>query len=131
MKTKDFSVSWRRSRKPRKQRKYIRNAPLHIKGKFLSCHLSKELRQKHGTRNFRIRVGDKVKVMRGQFKGRVGKVERIDLKHTRVYVTGVEIAKKQGGKVIYPLHPSNLVIIEMQVDDKKRKKSVERKKKKE
>jgi large subunit ribosomal protein L24 len=126
MKTK-FSSSWKRSVQPRKQRKYRHNAPLHIKQKFISAHLSKDLRKKHNKRNIGIRKGDKVKVMRGQFRKKEGKVEQVSLKKIKVYVEGVEIAKKDGTKTRYPLHPSNLTIIELNIDDKMRQKILERK----
>ena len=60
-----FSTAWKSSVKPRKQRKYNYNAPLHLRGSQLHVHLSKELRQKHGVRALRVRVGDTVKVLRG------------------------------------------------------------------
>ena len=69
---KKFSKKWKASGKARKQRKYVANAPLHIKKKFLSANLSKELRKKYG-RSLQIRKGDSVKVMRGKFKGKTGK----------------------------------------------------------
>ena len=47
---KDFSKSWKSSRQPRKQRKYVFNAPLHIRHKLVSANLSKELRKKYGKR---------------------------------------------------------------------------------
>ena len=50
MKTK-FSSSWIKSKQPRKQRKYRRYAPLHIKQRFVSAHLSKELHKKYNKRN--------------------------------------------------------------------------------
>lgn len=126
MKTK-FSSSWKRSVQPRKQRKYRYNAPLHIKQKFISAHLSKDLRKKHNKRNIGVRKGDKVKVMRGQFKKKEGKVDQVSLKKTQVYVEGVEITKKDGTKTRYPIHPSNLMIIELNMDDKMRQKILERK----
>lgn len=126
MKTK-FSKTWKRSKQPRKQRKYRYNAPLHIKTKFMSAHLSKELRQKHKKRSFSVRKGDKVKVMRGQFKKKTGKIERIDVKKSRVYITGIEFIKKDGTKTMYPINPSNLMIIELNLDDKKRSEALKRK----
>ncbi|MFH1506414.1 MAG: 50S ribosomal protein L24 [archaeon] len=117
---KAFSKSWNSSKQPRKQRKYIANAPLHIKSKFLHAHLEKELRDKHQRRSFRVITGDKVKVMRGQFRGKEGKVERVDMKKGRVYVTKVEKEKIDGSKMMYPLQPSNLLITELKLDDKKR-----------
>ena len=126
MKTK-FSKPWKSSKQPRKQRKYRYNAPLHIKNTFMAAHLSKELKEKHKKRNVGIRKGDKVKILRGQFKGKEGKVDRIDLKKTKVYITGIEVMKKDGTKALYPIHPSNLLILELNIDDKKRKQALQRK----
>lgn len=115
---KEFSPKWKSSSQPRKQKKYRYNAPLHIKGKFLNAHLSKELRKKHGKRSIRLRRGDKVKVMIGQFRGKVGKISRVDLKKTRVFVENVEMIKKDGSKVSFPLHPSNLLVMEFDTKDR-------------
>ncbi|PIN80279.1 50S ribosomal protein L24 [Candidatus Woesearchaeota archaeon CG10_big_fil_rev_8_21_14_0_10_32_9] len=120
MKTK-FSKTWISSIQPRKQRKYIHNATLDIKSSFLSVNLSKELRKKHGAKNVRIRVGDKVKIMRGSFKSKTGNVEKVDLKHSKVYVTKIETTKRDGSKAKVSLTPSNLQIIELNLTDKKRK----------
>lgn len=119
---KEFSGAWKGSRKQRKQRKYIFNAPLHIKQKFMSSHLSKELRKKYGKRSIGLRKGDKVKVVRGEFRKHEGKVENINLKNTHVFVSGVELTKKDGTKKLLALHPSNLMITELNMDDKLRQK---------
>lgn len=116
-----FSKTWNRSIQPRKQRKYRYNAPLHIRQKFIKVHLSKELREKHKRRAFGLRKSDKVKILRGQFKGKMGKVERIDLKKSKVYITGIDSIKKDGTKEFLPLEPSNLLITELNLEDKKRK----------
>ncbi len=121
-----FSRSWKSSKKPSKQRKYRENAPLHIRQKFMSVHLSPELREKHGKRNISVRKGDKVKVMRGNFKDHEGKVNTVDRNYIRVYVQGAEVTKKDGTKSQFPIHPSNLMITELKLDDKKRKQSLER-----
>lgn len=117
---KKFSKSWKSSTSQRKQRKFIANAPLHTKSKFLSSHLSKDLREKHNTRNMTLRKGDKVKILRGNFKGKAGKVERLDIKKTRVYITGIEFVKKDGTKIAKSFNPSSLMITELNLDDKKR-----------
>ena len=124
---KKFSSSWIKSKQPRKQRKYRYNAPLHIKQKFVSAHLSKELRKKYSKRNMNLRKGDSVKVARGQFKNKTGKVDEVSVKKTSVYVNGIEIVKKDGTKARYPIHPSNLIITEMSMDDKMRGKIIGRK----
>jgi|TARA_B100001964_G_C14250004_1_gene609430 large subunit ribosomal protein L24 len=126
MKTR-FSSSWARSKQPRKQRKYRHNAPLHIKQKFVSAHLSKELRKKYDKRSMNLRKGDGIKVMRGQFRNKTGKIEEVSVKKTLVYVNGIEIAKRDGTKARYPISPSNLMITEINIDDKMRNKIVKRK----
>ena len=123
---KEFSNKWKSSKKPRKQRKYAANAPLHIRKDFLKVQLSKPLRAKYNRRNVLVRKGDKVRIMRGQFFGIVGKVESVDYNASRVYVEGASLAKKDGAKSSYPLHPSNLQIQEMVLDDKFRIKSIGR-----
>jgi large subunit ribosomal protein L24 len=115
------STAWVASKQPRKQRKYRYNAPLHIKGKFLTAHVVKDLREKHGLRSLRVRMGDKVRVLRGQFKGREGKVDRVDVKNCKVYVNKVDFLKKDGAtRVPYPLDASNLTIVEFDTTDKQR-----------
>lgn len=115
-----FSSTWKSSVQPRKQRKYRYNAPLHTKHKLLGAHLSEELRKKYSKRSVAVKKDDKVKVMRGQFKGIIGKIDRVDLKRSRVYVRGVEVTKKDGTKAFYPIHPSNLMILELNLGDKRR-----------
>ena len=123
----NFSKGWNRSIQPRKQRKYRYNVPLHLKQSMLGVHLSADLRKKYGKRTIRVRKGDKVRILRGQFKRKEGKVERVDVKKEKVFVTGIEIVKKEGAKILHPLVPSNLMIIEMNLDDKKRKQKLEKK----
>ncbi len=118
---------WKSSKQVRKQRKYRYNAPLHVKQKFMRSHLSRELRKKYGVRSVRVRAGDKVKVLRGQFKKKSGKVERVDLKYGKLYVTGVEMLKKDGSKTLYPVDPSNVMIEELDLNDKMRRQKLEKK----
>ena len=124
---KNFSSTWKSSKKPRKQRKYRLSAPLHIKQKFVQSHLSNDLRKKYSKRSIGLRKGDKVKIMQGQFKKHEGKIEMIDLKKTRVFVNGVELTKRDGTKRLFALHPSNLMITELNLEDKLRQKILERK----
>ncbi len=116
---KKWSASWKKSKKTSKQRKYQKNAPIHLLGRMLASHLSKELRQKTKTRSIRVRKGDKVKVMRGQYKGKHGTVDRVDMKKMKIYITGVEFTKKDGSKAMYPVHPSNTLIEELQADKRR------------
>jgi large subunit ribosomal protein L24 len=122
-----FSTSWTGSKQPRKQRKFIYNAPLHVKHRFLSAHLSKDLRQKYGKRNLPLRKGDEVLVMRGFFKKKKAKVSSVDLKSTLVTLEGLQKSKKDGSKVNIWFHPSNLQIVTLELADKDRLSSLNRK----
>jgi large subunit ribosomal protein L24 len=124
-----FSTAWKGSTQPRKQRKYRVNAPLHTRGSFLNASLIKDLRAKHGARTTRVRVGDKVRVQRGQFAGREGKVERISIKDSTLIINKVELIKKDGvTKVPYPVNASNVAIVELDLTDKRRAASLKKEK---
>lgn len=127
---RSFSSSWKSSSKPRKQRKYSVNAPFHIRHKFLSAHLSKSLREKHGKRSIPLRKGDEVLVMRGSFRKKKAKISSVDTKRTRIVLENIQRNKKDGTKVNVYFHPSTLQIISLNLDDKERLKSLERVKKK-
>ncbi|HDD05075.1 MAG TPA: 50S ribosomal protein L24 [Candidatus Aenigmarchaeota archaeon] len=115
-----------KSKKPRKQRKWLREAPLHRRQKMVAAHLSKELREKYHKRSLPVRKGDKVKVMRGSYKGKIAKVERVDLRKLRVYLEGIKRKKVDGRDVSVPIHPSNLMILELNLEDKERRAILER-----
>lgn len=123
---KDWNPNWNSVKDRKKQRKYIYNAPLHVRRKLMSAHLSKELREKYKRRSFPLRKGDKVKVMRGQFKGLEGKVIDLDYKNYRVYVEGAVLKKSTGETAYYPIHPSNLMILELNLEDKAREEALKR-----
>ena len=122
-----FSKHWIASKQPRKQRKYRANAPLHIRRKFMSANLSKTLKQRHEKKNFPLRKGDKVKIMRGEFKKKTGKIESIDLKRLRTTIEGFNRTKKDGTKVKVYFSPSNLQIQELNLEDKERMIAIGRK----
>lgn len=121
MKSK-FSTSWNSSKQPRKQRKFKANAPLHKKHKFLSANLSESLRNKHAKRSLPLRKGDEVLIMRGQFKKKKAKVDSVNLIHSFVVLEGINRSKKDGTKIIVKFSPSNLQIVSLNLDDKKRMK---------
>jgi large subunit ribosomal protein L24 len=116
----EFSTHWKSSMQPRKQRKYQYNAPLHLRHKFLSAHLSKELRKKHSKRSLPLRKGDEVLVMRGSYKKKKAKVVSVSLNHTFVTLEGLQRTKKDGTKISVKFHPSVLQIVAMHSDDTQR-----------
>jgi len=117
---------------PRTQRKRAANAPLHVKRLLASSHLSAELHDKAKGRLPRalpVRKGDTVRVMRGGFRGREGKVVSVDRVDGTVVVEGITIEKVDEKKVARPLHASNLLIIRMDDTDAWRRRKLEEKSK--
>jgi large subunit ribosomal protein L24 len=64
--------------------------------------------------------------MRGKHRGTVGKVEMVDLKESKVYVENLKRKKVAGTEKSIPMHPSKLMIMSLMMEDKERKKSMER-----
>jgi large subunit ribosomal protein L24 len=127
---KEFSTSWKGSKQARKQRKFVAKAPQHIRGKLISAHLSKDLRVKYSRRSFQLRKGDIVKIMNGEYKGKSGKVSLINSMSLRVAIEGIQITKKEGSKANIYFQPSNLMITELNLDDKRRVDSIKKDEKK-
>ncbi len=105
---------------PRKQRRFRFRAPLHVRQKMVAAHLSKELREEFKRRSLPVRKGDKVRILRGKFKGKEGVVARVDLRRLKVFVEGITQKKADGSEVLFPLDPSNLLIIEVDRSDERR-----------
>jgi large subunit ribosomal protein L24 len=114
--------------KPKKQRKMYFNAPAHIRYKHFAAPLSPELRTSHKVKTLSVRSGDTVRVMRGDHKGFEGKVTVIDRKNYRIQVEGLTREKVDGTAIFVPVHPSKVMITNLNLDDKWRKKILERRK---
>ncbi len=99
---------------------------MHVRQKFISAHLSEVLRKRFGKRSLNLKKGDEIKVMRGKDKGFKGKVERIDLKTSKIYIEGLNVKKVDGSEVLKPINPSNLLIMESKMEDKMRQMIIER-----
>jgi len=113
--------------KPSKQRKMIYQAPKHVRYKLFAAPLSPELRAKYKTRSIPVKSGDTVRIMRGDRKGMEGKVTRVDRKKYRIYIEGLTREKVDGTTIFIPIHPSKVMITQLNLDDKWRRKILERK----
>ena len=119
MKSK-FNLNWNKSKQPRKQRKYLANAPNHLRYKQISSHLDKPLREKYGIRSIEVRKDDEVIVMRGKYSDKKAKVSLVDLKRGKVQLDGVTLSKKDGESTSIWFYPSNLKIIKLNDSDNRR-----------
>lgn len=114
--------------RPRKQRLAFHSAPLHLRHKFLSAPLSRELREKHKTRSLPVRKGDRVRVLHGDFKRLQGEVVEIDTKRRVLHVKDAFITKADGTQVPRPIQPSNVVLVGL-AEDRERAQVLERRSK--
>jgi len=117
----------KRVKNPGKQRKKLFNAPAHIRHKLMSAPLSRGLTASRGAKTLPVRKGDTILIKRGDNKGFEGKVSRVDLKAFHIYVEGLTREKVDGTNIFLPIHPSKVEIRNLNLDDKWRKKILERK----
>jgi large subunit ribosomal protein L24 len=115
-----------KSKQPRKQRKILFTAPLHKRHKFISAMLSDDLKEEYGRNSLGVRKGDVVRIMRGNFRGHEGRVEKVLLKKGRIHVEKVTLKKADGTERFYPIHPSNVKIVKLNLKDEERRKILER-----
>ncbi len=113
---------------PRKQRERLFNAPAHARHKNMSAHLAPDLVKSHGIKSIPVRKGDTVRVMRGDHEGFEGKVSRVDLANYRIFVEGLTREKVDGTVIFISIHPSKVLIKTLNLDDKWRKRILQRKK---
>ncbi|CEG11342.1 50S ribosomal protein L24P [groundwater metagenome] len=115
-----------KSSKPRKQRKFLYNAALHVRHRMLAGHLSEELSNKYARRSLPIRKKDAVKIMRGDYKGKEGEVTKVNTKKYKIYINGITVRKSNGKDALVPIHPSNCMLTDIYLDDRMRREILSR-----
>jgi len=98
---------------------------LHERQKQVRAHLAEDLREEYGRRYVRVNAGDTVEVMRGDFAGDDGEVERVDLRKAVVYVDGVTVEAADGEEVPRALDASNLRVTDLDLSDDVRRTRLE------
>ncbi len=96
-----------------------------MRQKYLHARLEKKLADKYKLRSIQIRKGDTIKVLRGDFRDREGKVAKVNLKDETIEVDGVTVHKADGSEVSRPIHPSNVIVTKLEVKDKRRMSKLE------
>lgn len=96
------------------------HVPKHQLDKMVGSTLSDSLRQQYGRRSTRVIKGDSVRIMRGEYKGVEGKVDRVSVKFGTLIIEGIQHEKVKGGQVKVPIHASNVMITGVKTDDKLR-----------
>ncbi len=95
------------------ERRIFHNEKLHEKKNRMHVHLSKDLRTKLKSkkRSIMVRKDDKVKVMRGDHKGKEVKVSRVSVLRRKVFLEGIANKNAKGKEFPIPMDPSNLLLI--------------------
>ena len=104
----------------RRNRIMLTDAPLHKRQDMVGAHVSKELRPIVGRRSLRIKSGHVGKIMRGEHKGKEGKITRVALKPRKVYMEGVMAKKADGKEVPLAISPSNIMITRLESEKPKK-----------
>jgi large subunit ribosomal protein L24 len=100
-------------------------ASLFTKSKLLCSHLSKDLQQKYSKTSIRVTEGDTVRVMRGEYKGVSGKITQVSTEKNGVAVEGIKKEKLKGGNLDVFIHTSNLLVTDLNTEDKWRQNRLE------
>jgi large subunit ribosomal protein L24 len=106
---------------PRKQRRQVQQSSMHARKNHLNCRLDEFLQEEYGLRSLHVKKGDLVKIMRGQFRDTEGKVIRVDHKNMRVHLESATVTKSDGKEVNTPIHPSNLMLVKLELDNERKK----------
>jgi len=118
-----------KSRKPSKQRKALFNHKNHQRSKLLSTRVADFLRDEYGIKRLPLRVGDQVRVSRGEFKDFEGEVLEIT-RNLRCKIKECTFEKTDGTQFHPTIHIANLVITKFTKEKKMdpwRAKMIERK----
>ena len=98
----------------------------HKREKLLGANLSENLRNQHNKRSMRVIKGDTVRILRGEYVGIEGKVEKVNTERSTLSIEGVQREKIRGGKVKVQIHASNVQIISVNTDDEYRMKGTQK-----
>jgi large subunit ribosomal protein L24 len=114
------------SSKPVRVRRKLFLNPVREKSlKLVRGSLSSDLKSKYGKNSIRIRIGDSVKLVRGEYSGVEGKVQHLFPSEGRLTLEGVTREKIAGGTTEVRIHASNVIVTGLNLDDKFRKLKLE------
>ena len=98
-----------KSKQPRKQRKALYNFSNHQRSKLFSTRVADFLREEYGIKKLPIRIGDQVRVVKGEFTDFEGEIIEI-VSNQRVKVKECVFEKTDGTQFHPAIHISNLII---------------------
>ncbi|NHJ22988.1 MAG: 50S ribosomal protein L24 [Candidatus Lokiarchaeota archaeon] len=105
------------SKQPRKQRKALFNFKNHNRSNLLSTRVADFVREEYGIKSLPIRVGDQVRVVKGEFKDFEGEVIEVT-NDLRVQIKEVTFDKADGTQFHPTVHISKIVITKLEKEKK-------------
>jgi len=105
------------SKQPRRQRKALFQHKNHQRSKLLSARVADFLREEYGIKNIPLRVGDSVKIVKGEFTDFEGEVIEIT-KNQRAKIKEATFDKADGTQFHPAIHISKLVITKFHKEKK-------------
>jgi len=105
------------SKQPRRQRKALFQHKNHQRSKLLSARVADFVREEYGIKALPIRVGDGVRITRGEFKDFEGEVIEIT-KNLRVKIKEATFDKADGTQFHPAIHVSKLLITKLSKEKK-------------
>ncbi len=109
-----------KSKKARKQRAFSAHLPLHLQQKRLTVHTNESLHKETKKRGISVRKGDTVQVLRGEYRGKSGKVTGVLYANGKVFIEKLALKKASGKEAMIPIHASNLLLTELNREDEAR-----------
>ena len=121
------------SKQPRKQRLARYTAPYHRRHREMAAPIDRGLRERQMGRGFMyprsmsVRKGDRVMIVRGEGKSKSAtRIAKVDRKARKIYVEGFTYFKSDGTELQRPIDASNVVIINPDWSDMRRRKLLTR-----
>jgi len=90
----------------------------------MSSPLSNDLQKRYARKSIRVVRGDTVRVVRGEYRGVDGKVAQVRTAASRVTIEGIKKEKTRGDKYDAFIHTSNLVVTDLNTEDRWRAKKL-------
>ena len=104
------------SKKPKKQRRALKNVKNHQVSKLFTAPIAKSLQEIYGIKRIPVRVGDSVRIIKGEFVGIEGKVNSLDKKTRKLIIEEATLQKKSGENYFVPISVSNVIITEFETE---------------
>lgn len=101
--------------------------PKHKAVKTIASHLDEKLAKELNKRSIGVRKGDTVKIVRGENKGKEGKISSVDTVKKRIYIEKVVVRRSNGQEKPLPIQPSNVIVTDLDRSDRKRFKTTTKK----